>query len=58
MAPFTGSARVSLVSGTPDDLGHINVPVEAKRGTFYEVWLERIWSRSLPTLASARIACL
>jgi hypothetical protein len=49
---------VSLVSGTPDDLGHINVPVEAKRGTFYEVWLERIWSRSLPTPASARIACL
>jgi hypothetical protein len=22
-----------------------NVPVEAKRGTLYEVWVERIWSR-------------
>jgi hypothetical protein len=41
-----GSAQGSLVSGTPDELGDINVPVEAKRGTFYEVWVERIWSCS------------
>jgi hypothetical protein len=41
-----GWAQLSLVSGTPDELGHMNVPVEAKRGTFDEVWVERIWSRS------------
>jgi hypothetical protein len=41
-----GSAQVSLVSGTPDELGDINVPVEANWGTFYEVWVEPIRSRS------------
>jgi hypothetical protein len=29
MAPFMGSAQASLVSGTPDELGDMNVPVDA-----------------------------
>jgi hypothetical protein len=42
IAPFMVRLGVSLVSGTSDGLGDINVPVVAKRGMFYEAW----WSGS------------
>jgi hypothetical protein len=49
MAPFHGfgpGEPEPRLRNQPDELDDINVLVVAKRVKFYEVWVERIWSRS------------
>ena len=41
-----GWAQVSLVSGTPDELGDMNVLWRRSGERLTKVWVERIWSRS------------